>query len=832
MKMEFKINLPTITEIKSAAIKFVRESYFFSTFLLLLVLYFGRSGLKLLGKIKPINIAFSPITPKLEHFYQKVTTKISTEEAGNVTTADLIMLAIRNLKAKKTRTFVTIGGMAIGFGAVVFLLSLGYGAQNLVVSRIARLDEMKQADVSVGQAASLFLNSKTIGEMQQIEGVSMVLPMISVVSKTSFNNSVSDVVAYGVTSSYLEQSAIKPIKGKTFENEEYQNIVKSSLNENELTNRGGVVAGISTEAVLTAMPGEQICKTKYSISPLAKKPIYESPNLKAKIIGYAVREIGTQEGLSIWGETFSPHASENDYDEQGNAYGRWVNDDFLIWEKSNCEIDSPDCLEGEFIAKKESGKQLSLNGFITQNEISTSCTEQIKGLDFFAKEGDLISRTSFKVEANSWLPVYLNPKNEEQIIGYTKIDNTKTADLILGSSYFVESGLGKIERNQNGQWLGYWLKANYDLWNKIDCELCEDSYEPRLDENQLQINTPGYIQTKGVMLETPKAEAGQGSVLAATSIIDIEDFLNELKSSSDSAIASGSALSEDGTGWIEMTTQNLPELTKKNVVQLSADAKKVAIINVSMLKLLGLTEDQALDQTFSASFILGSDLYEEERQAESEFADYKIIGVIPGDKTPAFYVPLSDLSNLGVQNYSQLKVVAENKEKLREIRTSIESMGFKTSSVADTVARINGLFDTIRVVLILVGMVALGVAALGMFNTLTVSLLEKTREVGLMKAMGMRSGEVRRLFLIESIIMGFLGGVFGLLLGFALGKLTSFLLSILSVSKGLGVINITHIPPYVIIVVLILSTVIGILTGIFPALRATKISALNALRYE
>jgi ABC-type antimicrobial peptide transport system permease subunit len=159
-------------------------------------------------------------------------------------------------------------------------------------------------------------------------------------------------------------------------------------------------------------------------------------------------------------------------------------------------------------------------------------------------------------------------------------------------------------------------------------------------------------------------------------------------------------------------------------------------------------------------------------------------------------------------------------------------MGYGTVSVADTVAQIDSLFSTFRLLLGVIGLVALSVAALGMFNTLTVSLLERTREVGLLKAMGMKSGEVRELFLTESMIMGFYGGILGLLIGFGAGKLLSLILSSVAVAKGVGFIDISVVPLSFVLVVVVLAIIVGILTGYFPARRATKISALNALRYE
>jgi len=129
-------------------------------------------------------------------------------------------------------------------------------------------------------------------------------------------------------------------------------------------------------------------------------------------------------------------------------------------------------------------------------------------------------------------------------------------------------------------------------------------------------------------------------------------------------------------------------------------------------------------------------------------------------------------------------------------------------------------------------MFALSVASLGMFNTFTVSLLERTREIGLMKAIGMRSSEVKKLFLTESLFMALSGGVVGLALGFILGQILNLIVSYLSISKGLGALSVTYIPAIVVWAIMGLSFLVGVFTGFYPAQRATKISPLNALRYE
>jgi putative ABC transport system permease protein len=136
------------------------------------------------------------------------------------------------------------------------------------------------------------------------------------------------------------------------------------------------------------------------------------------------------------------------------------------------------------------------------------------------------------------------------------------------------------------------------------------------------------------------------------------------------------------------------------------------------------------------------------------------------------------------------------------------------------------------VILGILGFIALAVASLGMFNTLTVSLLERTREIGGMKTMGMVSGEIQELFLAEAMIMGLGGGIGGILLGFLVGKMLSNVVSIFAITQGVGYLELTYIPFSLILFIILSSFIIGLVTGLYPSYRAKKISALNALRYE
>jgi len=459
--------------------------------------------------------------------------KIDNPRNTGLAKMELINLAMQNMLSKKNRTMITIGGMAVGIAAIVFLVSIGYGLELLVVNRVARLEELKQAEVSTVPGSNVLITDESLKSFADIPHVDLVMPQISVVGKVNYNNSLIDTTVYGVTKDYLEQSAISPVSGEIFEN--------------------------------------------------------------------------------------------NDLD-------------------INIEVET--------------------------------------------------------------------------------------------ETYFVE------------------------------------------DKSQEEDLPDGWVELEG--------ESGIGNVIEITKVI-------------------------------------FPEQIKD----------KEVVVNRAFLKVLNLEEQEAIDKTFSISFIATiSSLQTGEDRLESTSVDYKIIGVTPDDVTPLVYVPYTHLKVLGIDNLSQVKIVVEAEEFLANTRTRIESLGYTTSSVTDTVEQINSLFATLKIALASIGTVALFVAALGMFNTLTVSLLERVREIGLLKTMGMKSNEVRDLFLAESMIMGSLGGVMGLIVGLGMGKLIEIILSVYAVTKGVGEITIVNIPIPFALLVIILSFLVGVFTGLYPARRATKISALNALRYE
>lgn len=421
-----------------------------------------------------------------------------------------------------------------------------------------------------------------------------------------------------------------------------------------------------------------------------------------------------------------------------------------------------------------------------------------------------------------------------RILGYTAhVEGGFKGQEYWGSDYYPFDGDGRAAydsvRDQN---LGKWIKGIVAIYDKNP----DSSLRPSLDKNGRQEWIEGCVQKRYVQvtkqyklqevlgISTDSSSDSKGEVLAAETATDSSSLSFDTE-----VVGSDSA----GLELIDLQADNNVKKKEQTALKFKSGSSREAIVSTSLLNLLGIPESKALSTTLKASLIVSkSQIPTLDGKASSEDVEYKIVGVIDDPLNQYLYVPFSDVQNLGVTNFSQAKIVLSDQKDMSKTRKKIEVLGLHTSSTADTVAQIESLFGSLRIVLGLLGMVALGVASLGMFNTLTVSLLERTREIGGMKTIGMVTDEVQDLFLSEAMIMGLSGGIGGLIMGYIVGKVISLLVSFYSITHGGEFINLTYVPPFLIIFILISSFIVGVVTGIYPAMRAKKISALNALRYE
>lgn len=180
-----------------------------------------------------------------------------------------------------------------------------------------------------------------------------------------------------------------------------------------------------------------------------------------------------------------------------------------------------------------------------------------------------------------------------------------------------------------------------------------------------------------------------------------------------------------------------------------------------------------------------------------------------------------------------MKILAQNKEVVGEIRKKINNMGLTTQSPIDTLDQINQIFRFFNFILVGFGGIGMLIAVLGMFNTLTISLLERTKEIGLLVSIGARSRDVKRLFIFEALILSLLGGVIGVIVAFSLGKIIDFTLMRVAVARGItDTFSIFSLPFLVIVYTLVFIMLVGLLVVYLPARRASRISPIDALRHE
>jgi putative ABC transport system permease protein len=210
----------------------------------------------------------------------------------------------------------------------------------------------------------------------------------------------------------------------------------------------------------------------------------------------------------------------------------------------------------------------------------------------------------------------------------------------------------------------------------------------------------------------------------------------------------------------------------------------------------------------------------------------KVTGIIDDELTVG-YLPIEVLRKAQAKNdYNLARVKVNEREKLTPVRKEIESLGYQVDSIADTVGQIDQIFLVFEIVMAGFGLIAMLVASLGAFNTLTVSLLERTREVGIMKALGTTSKDVYRLFISESFLIGITGGASGLILGYGTGEILNLVINYLAKRYGGQPVDIFYTPLLLVVMVLGIISIVSFVTGVYPARRASKLNPLNALRYE
>ncbi len=165
------------------------------------------------------------------------------------------------------------------------------------------------------------------------------------------------------------------------------------------------------------------------------------------------------------------------------------------------------------------------------------------------------------------------------------------------------------------------------------------------------------------------------------------------------------------------------------------------------------------------------------------------------------------------------------------VQAIINDMGYQTNASAEWIESEQKTMGYVQAVLGGIGAVSLFVAAIGITNTMMMSIYERTKEIGVMKVLGCDLRNIRTLFLMEAGFIGFIGGIIGLILSFTISMVINKVAAGAGDMMGLSS-SISYIPFWLVLISLIFAVLVGMAAGFFPALRAMKLSPLAAIHNE
>lgn len=193
--------------------------------------------------------------------------------------------------------------------------------------------------------------------------------------------------------------------------------------------------------------------------------------------------------------------------------------------------------------------------------------------------------------------------------------------------------------------------------------------------------------------------------------------------------------------------------------------------------------------------------------------------VIPGQPQNKNGKPYKELY------YNEVYIRVDDMDNVTAVQQEIKNMGYEAYSNAEWMEQMQTQMGTIQMVLGGIGAVSLFVAAIGIANTMMMSIYERTKEIGVIKVLGCDMGNIRTMFLLEAGFIGFIGGIVGLILSYGI----SAVINVVAKDYYEGI---SYIPLWLVLVSLMFAVLVGMVAGFFPALRAMKLSPLAAIRNE
>ena len=191
-----------------------------------------------------------------------------------------------------------------------------------------------------------------------------------------------------------------------------------------------------------------------------------------------------------------------------------------------------------------------------------------------------------------------------------------------------------------------------------------------------------------------------------------------------------------------------------------------------------------------------------------------------------------DASANGTPTYGSLSVRVANPNQVPAVEDAIKKMGFSAFSLVDATKSVRQFFAVLDGFLAIFGSLALAVASIGIVNTLVMAILERRREIGIMKALGASDADVRGLFFAEAGAMGLVGGALGVTMGWVIGRLINFGTNIYLARQHFPPAQIWSVPLWLVLGAVGFSLLVSLVSGLYPAARAARLDQVQALRYE
>ncbi len=203
----------------------------------------------------------------------------------------------------------------------------------------------------------------------------------------------------------------------------------------------------------------------------------------------------------------------------------------------------------------------------------------------------------------------------------------------------------------------------------------------------------------------------------------------------------------------------------------------------------------------------------------------------------AFAAKADGADEIEPQDYNEIKVYTSSVEDVKGVTDSLKDKGYLVYSITEELENMNLFFNAFKAGLIFVGTVAVLIASIGIFNTMTMAVTERTQEIGIMKAIGAQPSVIRRIFLLESAFIGLLGALLGVIIAYAVSFAANFAIPLVlgAVSEGSmeGVdFTFSYIPLSLVLIAGGISLGVALISGLRPAVKATNINVLSALRRE